>query len=608
MSAKKWLIMFAAVVLFAILLCVCFNILMDPFGVFGDKLFHWDSYSQTNNPRVAKIEYLDEHHDEYDSYIIGSSSAASYDTELLNAYTGARFYNLFVYGCDTGDYSDFAHYLIENYEVKNLILNIGINEAAPPTNDGTGLNDRSHYRVTGESKLSFLWDYAFANPKYGAEKLRSYFSDTELPQSFDVFQVESGCYDKRVRDVERIGDWERYMAVYGDSFSCENQSRTLPEKETCLRAVEEILSLCEENGVKLTVIFSPVYYGQWEKVAPAELADYKTALAERTDYWDFSLSSISMDARYFYDNTHFRNAVGSMVLAKIFGDSSVYMPEDFGSYVTRETAGQETIPDAVPADNSVDVPILMYHHFAEKGDDATVITPETFRAQLEDILDAGYTAVSMQELYDYVYYGTELPEKPFCLTIDDGYLSNYAIAYPILRELGVKATIFSIGFSFGSSVYKETEHPITPHFDFAQAAEMMDSGLISIQCHTFDMHQWAPFETAARVRETMSPLPGESEEEFIAAILADVDQYQRMYFDAFGSRAIALAYPSGIYSDLTEAVLHGNGIPITLSTDTDRRNTLVKGLPQTLCALCRLNVSEAQTPEEVLNYLGNGKK
>ena len=608
MSAKKWLIMFAAVVVLALLLCIGFNLLVDPFGVFGDRLFHWDSYSQTNNPRVAKIEYLEEHHNEYDSYIIGSSSAASYDTEALNAYTGARFYNLFVYGCDTGDYSDFAHYLIENYEVKNLILNIGINEAAPPTNDGTGLNDRSHYRVTGESKTSFLLDYAFANPKYAAEKVYSYFTDTELPQAFDVFQVESGCYDKRLRDVENIGDLERYLSAYGDSFSCEEQSSTLPEKETCLRAVEEIISLCEENGVELTVIFSPVYYGQWEKVDSRELADYKAALAELTDYWDFSLSSISMDARYFYDDTHFRNAVGSMVLAKIYGDTSVYMPEDFGCFVTRETAGHETMPDASLTANSVDVPILMYHHFAQEGNDATVITPETFRAQLAAIRDAGYTAVSMQELYDYVYCGTELPEKPFCITIDDGYLSNYEIAYPILKEFGMKATIFSIGFSFGSSVYKDTEHPITPHFDFDQAAEMMDSGLISIQCHTYDMHQWAPFETVSPVREAMSPLPGESEEEFIQVILADIEQYQQMYSRAFGSRAIALAYPSGVYSDLTEVVLHENGFPITLSTDTDRRNTLVKGLPQTLCALCRLNVSEAQTPEEILTYLENGKK
>ena len=91
-------------------------------------------------------------------------------------------------------------------------------------------------------------------------------------------------------------------------------------------------------------------------------------------------------------------------------------------------------------------------------------------------------------------------------------------------------------------------------------------------------------------------------------ILADVDQYQQMYSQAFGSRTIALAYPSGVYSDLTEVVLHGNGFPITLSTDTDRRNTLVKGLPQTLCALCRLNVSEAQATEEILTYLENGKK
>lgn len=605
MSAKKWLLMLPIAVLTALLLCVVFNLLVDPFGVFGDCIFHWDSYDQTNNPRIAKIEYLEKHHEKYDSYIIGSSSAASYSTEKLNAYTGGRFYNLFVYGCNTQDYCDFANYLIENYDVRNLILNIGINEAATLTNDGTGLNDRPHYKVNGDKASRFYLKYAFADPRYALEKVYSFFADTELPQAFDVFDVESGCYDKRVRDVENIGDRALYDERYGAEFACEEQAHVLKEKERCIQAVKQIRALCEEKNICLTVIFSPVYYGQWEKVEPQELQAYRDALAEVTDYWDFSLSAISMDERYFYDGTHFRNAVGSMVLAKIFGDTSVYMPEDFGSYVTQASPLPQK-PTAVQ--NSINVPILMYHHFAAEGDDATVITPQSFRAQLEAIRDAGYHAVSMQELYDYVYRGMELPEKPFCITIDDGYLSNYEIAYPILQEFQMKATIFCIGYSFGASYYKDTNHTITPHFNFNQAKEMIASGLISIQCHTYNMHQWAPYEKLSPARETMSKLRGESEKEFAEAILADVASYREMYEKAFDSTPIALAYPEGVYSELTEVVLHGDGFPITLSTDTSRRNTLVQGLPQTLCAMGRLNVSEAQTPQELLTYLENGKK
>ena len=169
MSAKKWLRMLPFALAAALLLCVLINLLVDPFGVFGDRLLRWDSYDQTNNPRVAKLEYLERHHEEYDSYIIGSSSAASYDTERLNAYTGASFYNLFVYGCNTKDYSDFAAYLLGHYEVKNLVLNLGINEAATPTEDGTGLTDRPHYKVNGGSPLAFYLKYALAGPRYSLE-------------------------------------------------------------------------------------------------------------------------------------------------------------------------------------------------------------------------------------------------------------------------------------------------------------------------------------------------------------------------------------------------------------------------------------------------------
>ncbi len=74
MSSKKWFIMLICSILIIVISIAGFNMGTDPFGVYGDKFFDWYSYDFTNNPRVAKIGYLDKHHKEFDSYLIGSSS------------------------------------------------------------------------------------------------------------------------------------------------------------------------------------------------------------------------------------------------------------------------------------------------------------------------------------------------------------------------------------------------------------------------------------------------------------------------------------------------------------------------------------------------------
>ena len=610
MSGKKWLFMFALTVFSVLLLCAGLSILVDPFGVFGDPLFDWYSYNETNNPRTAKLAYLEKHHGEYDSYVIGSSSAASLDPNELNAYTGARFYNLFVYGCDTKDYCDFASYILGHYEVKNLILNIGINEANTYDEGEDSYTGRMHARATDRSELFFYLSYALANPRYAVEKLISRAKDTDVPQVFDVFDAPTGTYDKRLRDVEQIGDLKRYEAAHGADFAVSPETAGLPYIEECAASVAMIRDLCREKGVNLTVIASPVYIAQWEAYDEGTLRAYKTALANETDYYDFSLTPISYDTRYFYDATHFRNAVGSMILAEIFGNDEVWRPEPFGTLVTAQNcAGYldslfQSPPVPEESDHTASLPVLMYHHFAENPENDMTISPEVFREQIKALADAGYRAVDTADLIAYVRRGIELPEKPVLITMDDGYLSNYEIAWGILEEYGMKATIFPIGSTFGNrEFYKDTEYPIKPHFDFDEAREMLASGVIDIQSHTYDMHAWPPFEEDnPGARSDMLPLDGESEEAYAAAVRSDLETYDAIRKREFGEDFRALAYPSGLFTDYTEILVHGAGIEVTFSTEAGK-NTLVKGLAQTLYALRRYTVTNDTTPDELLGWL-----
>ena len=607
MSAKKWLLCF---ILTALLLAVAlagFNVYTDPFGVFGDRALDWYSFDETNNPRAAKLAYLKDHLDDYDSYLVGCSSTSSYPVEALNEACGARFYNTFFYGADMLDAEQIAAWLLEHDEVKYIFLNVEIDNGHSYDYESHPLTDSMPPEADGGSKLKFYARFAFASPEYGLAKLRDRKTDTYLSQPFDVFDVPTGAYDKKKRDVEPIGDLDAYLDAYPIFRSYPRETRNLARTNDCMASVERIRDLCAQAGAELIVAAAPVYCDDLANFDRGEVTKFYTALAGITDFWDFSYSSVSLEPRYFYDATHFRNCVGEMAVARIAGDDSVYIPADFGRYVTAESAADyfSTYWDAeaVPANElTAQVPVLMYHHLTDGEQNSATITPALFREHMEALADAGYQTVSLAELRSYVYEGGSLPEKPVLLTFDDGYESNYELAYPVLKEFGMKAAIFVIGSSVGKDTYKDTGAPIHPHFSAAQAQEMTASGLIEIQTHTYDMHQSATLEPGV-ARESMSPLEGETEADFIAAMRADFGKNRALIEDMTGSAPFALAYPTGVYSELTQAVAVEEGISVTLTSDPGV-NTLVRGLPQSLLALRRYGVNESVSAEQLLSWLG----
>lgn len=608
MSSKKWVLVFLVTVLVLAALLAGLNLAADPFGAFGDRLLSWFSYDETNNPRVAKFSYLEQHHDEYDSYILGCSSTSSFPVDAFNEAYGASFYNLIMYGADMRDCEKIAQYLVEHYEVKSLILNVYLDNGLTYDEESDRLTKNLHYKEDPDtSVLSYYTRYLFADPRYALAKLNALRTDTILPQTFDVFDERTGCYDKRVRDAEPIGSEERYLESYPVFADYPRQTLSLPYTEQCMQSVAVIKTLCEEAGVNLTVAAGPVYAEYLKNYEPETVAQFYRSLAQVTPFWDFSSSSVSCEMRYFYDGTHFRNNVGEMICARMTGRTDLWIPDDFGTYVTADTPEDYFLnvlsPAALSADEiSTQVPILMYHHLSEDVTNSEMVSPEQFEAQIRALSEAGYTGVSFDELQAYVLRGEPLPEKPVVITFDDGYRSNYTLAYPILQKYGMKATIFAIGASFGTDHYKDTDYAITPHFGAAEAAEMTASGLISIQSHTYDMHQWPPYETGSAVRENILQLSSESEEAYVQALTEDFTRSRALLEGATGQPVDVLAYPAGQYSTLAQVTLQSLGVHVTLSTNPGV-NTVVKGLPQTLYAMLRFGITEDVSPEALLNMI-----
>lgn len=662
MTSKKWCIMFIISVILIAGVYALFNILVDPFGVYGDPIFDWYSYNMTNNPRVAKIGYLDKNYNykKYDSYIIGCSSTSSFSVEDLNKHLGGSWYNMIMYGADMLDVEQTTKYVIDEYDAKNIMINVFISNATKYNVEEDNITKNMHEKLNGENKISFYGRYMFLNPQYALAKVKARKTDTYLTQTFDVFNTETGAYDKKVRDVEPINTIEEYYRAYPIFENYPAATIEMTEIDTTVESVKRIKAYCESKGVKVTFVMAPVYSEYLKYFSLEQIEEYYTKIAEVTDYWDFTTSSLTDEPRYFYDETHFRNALGTMAIAKIGavekyisaqdaeniensqlddeieGDKNEekleniqlitehtnYYPDDIGIFVTKENVKKHILRlfdnDKETSGYSKRVPIITYHSLVTNPSSNSEISPETFEKQIKALKENGYTSVNFEDLINYVYKGIELPEKPVCITFDDGYLNNYEIAYPILKKYNMKATIFVIGVSVGSLTnYKDTNYPITPHFTYEQAKEMVDSGLISIQSHTYDMHQWKPYEIGEMygsgddinlddisVRENILKFENETEEEYITALKEDSEMMKKEIENELGKDKgiVALAYPSGKYETLTNVVLKEVGIKATV-TINEGPNEILKGLPQSLYALNRYNMDENITEEKLIELI-----
>lgn len=611
---KKWISLFLVTIIISGALICGFNVLVDPFGIFGDSLFNWYAYNMTQNPRAAKIVYLDKNHVNYDSYIIGCSKTGSYSTEILNEYyNGARFYNMLMYGGDMYDIELTAKYILDNYKVKNIVINMGLEETVRYDTQADEMKGNLHAKVDGSSQLAYYSKYIFANPSYSINKITSWLEDEYLVNENDVFVPESGTYDKSVRDVERISGLDEFLSVY-PSFKTVLKKERLDAKDDCLGSIQRIKKMCDENDASFMLIISPIFHTEMDVYDKDQLEQFLTSLSQITDYWDFSgYNSISFEPRYFYDPYHFRNAVGDMALARIFGDDSKYVPEDFGQYVTAENIETHLaeyfssggLDQADIRSYSCNVPILMYHHLDEDVTNNAVITPLKFEEHIRALKISGYSSITLQQLADYVEKGIDLPEKPVLITFDDGYSSNYELAYPILKKYNMSGVINVIGVSVGKDTYKDTGKPITPHFSYEEAGEMVANGVIEIQSHSYDMHNNK--ELDIDFRQGVLKKDGETNEEYIEAFCSDFQKSERGILDNLGSKVISYAYPNGYYSTLSEVLLSKMEVKITMTIE-EGMNTVIKGLPQSLRAMKRYGIHEGISGEGLVELLEQGNE
>ena len=87
------------------------------------------------------------------------------------------------------------------------------------------------------------------------------------------------------------------------------------------------------------------------------------------------------------------------------------------------------------------LPILTFHTL-DNPPSVTSFSPRLFQLGLTSLHENGYRTISLLEAADCLRMKKSFPEKSFVITFDDGYETVYKVAFPILQDYGMSATIF----------------------------------------------------------------------------------------------------------------------------------------------------------------------
>lgn len=244
------------------------------------------------------------------------------------------------------------------------------------------------------------------------------------------------------------------------------------------------------------------------------------------------------------------------------------------------------------------VPVLIYHNFSwsnnVSGNNKMLTERNAFIGQMDYLYNNGYQVIPLQSLLKYMSTGEPVPEKAVVITIDDGYESNYTLAFPILKQYNFPATIFLIAGKVGSN------RPDEPAMlSWMEMREMEQSGLVDIQAHSFDLHHKVyenreqTLQGPAVVTRAYLPDRGrrETATEYNDKLYQDFIQARTVIESNLHKQVDTMAWPSGAYNLTALRLAREAGFKylVTIRTGMNQRGDNVQ-------AVRRINVDGQISP------------
>jgi peptidoglycan/xylan/chitin deacetylase (PgdA/CDA1 family) len=243
-------------------------------------------------------------------------------------------------------------------------------------------------------------------------------------------------------------------------------------------------------------------------------------------------------------------------------------------------AGCHAAPKAETPGNAVAVPILLYHHIADapRGDGresaAYTVSPKSFNAQMEWLHKHGYHAITPQKVSEALRGGKPLPAKPVLISLDDGWIDQYALGFPILQRHGLTATFFV----YPSGIALDKSDGV--YMTWPQLLNLIRQGM-DIQSHSIshpDLTTLSPQEAHREILESKAILESH-----------------------LNRPVIAFAYPFGKYNDSVIAIVKAAGYRCALGTEAGTTQA-----PANLYSLKRIQITYGDTLDDFVRKVAPG--
>lgn len=171
--------------------------------------------------------------------------------------------------------------------------------------------------------------------------------------------------------------------------------------------------------------------------------------------------------------------------------------------------------------------VFLYHRFDEARFPSTNISVAQFQAHINELTSGPYHVMPLGEIVESLISGKPLPEQAVAITIDDGFLSFYRHAWPLLRKAGLPFTLF-----ISTDALDEKQKGA---ISWDQLREMIAGGRVTIGHHG-----------AAHLH-----MPQKSE----AVKRADIEKARARFAAELGLQPEIFAYPYGEYSKADRALI-----------------------------------------------------